>query len=146
MCFELDSLPPIPVIRGAAVSHEDLELRAADGTAFAAFAARPDDPSGVGPGLSVPDWTPARVERGRAPSRRAPPLTLLAPRFLDRQALLHAAGPPARLLLSHDRRSLAHARSGRGRLPRGGELAQQQRRQDHRQREVDPAQHALARA
>ena len=31
MCFELDSLPPIPVIRGAAVSHEDLVLRSADG-------------------------------------------------------------------------------------------------------------------
>ncbi len=26
MCFELDSLPPIPVIRGAAVSHEDVVL------------------------------------------------------------------------------------------------------------------------
>ena len=48
MCFELDSLPPVPVIRGAAVSHEELELRASDGTAFAAFAARPDEPSGVG--------------------------------------------------------------------------------------------------
>jgi carboxymethylenebutenolidase len=48
VCFELDSLPPIPVIRGAAVSHEDLELRAADGTTFAAFAARPDDANGVG--------------------------------------------------------------------------------------------------
>jgi carboxymethylenebutenolidase len=48
VCFELDSLPPVPVIRGAAVSHEDLELRAADGTAFAAFAARPDEPGGVG--------------------------------------------------------------------------------------------------
>jgi carboxymethylenebutenolidase len=48
MCFELDSLPPIPAIRGAAVSHDDLELEAADGTRFAAFAARPDEPSGVG--------------------------------------------------------------------------------------------------
>jgi carboxymethylenebutenolidase len=48
MCFELDSSPPIPVIRGAAVSHEDITLEAADGNTFAAFAARPDEPSGVG--------------------------------------------------------------------------------------------------
>ena len=37
MCFELDSLPPIPVVRGASVSHEDLVLEAADGNRFAAF-------------------------------------------------------------------------------------------------------------
>jgi carboxymethylenebutenolidase len=48
MCFELDSLPPVPAISGAAVSHDDLELTAADGTRFAAFAATPDEPSGVG--------------------------------------------------------------------------------------------------
>ena len=48
MCFELDSLPPIPVIAGAAVSHEHLELEATDGNSFAAFAARPDDPAPVG--------------------------------------------------------------------------------------------------
>jgi len=48
MCFELDSLPPIPVISGAAVEHHDLELRSADGTAFAAFAALPDEPTGAG--------------------------------------------------------------------------------------------------
>jgi carboxymethylenebutenolidase len=48
MCFERDSLPPIPAVRGAAVSHDDLELQAADGTRFAAFAARPDEPGGVG--------------------------------------------------------------------------------------------------
>jgi carboxymethylenebutenolidase len=48
VCFEPDSFPPIPVIRGAAVSHEDLVLEAADGNRFAAFAATPDDPSGVG--------------------------------------------------------------------------------------------------
>ncbi|MDX6628769.1 MAG: carboxymethylenebutenolidase [Gaiellales bacterium] len=48
MCFELDSLPPIPEIAGAAVSHQDLVLRSADGTRFAAFAATPDDPSAVG--------------------------------------------------------------------------------------------------
>src|SRR5437763_16905891 len=48
MCFELDSLPPVPVIAGAAVSHEDLELEAADGTSFAAFHASPEEPADVG--------------------------------------------------------------------------------------------------
>ncbi len=48
MCFDLDSSPPIPRIRGAAVSHDDLTLRAADGNEFAAFAATPDAPSDVG--------------------------------------------------------------------------------------------------
>ena len=48
MCFDHDSLPPIPEIRGAAISHEDLELEAADGTRFAAFVALPDEPSGTG--------------------------------------------------------------------------------------------------
>src|SRR5437762_10768023 len=48
MCFELDSLPPIPVLRGAAVSHEDLVLEAPDGNKLAAFAATPDEPGDVG--------------------------------------------------------------------------------------------------
>jgi carboxymethylenebutenolidase len=48
MCFELDSSPPIPVVRGAAVSHEELVLEAADGNRFAGFAAAPEQPSGVG--------------------------------------------------------------------------------------------------
>ena len=48
MCFEPDSLPPIPVISGAALTHEELVLEAADGNQFAAFAALPDEPSGVG--------------------------------------------------------------------------------------------------
>jgi carboxymethylenebutenolidase len=43
MCFELDSLPPIPVIRGAAVSHEDLVLEANDGNRFAAFYAATEE-------------------------------------------------------------------------------------------------------
>src|SRR5918999_2175582 len=43
VCFEPDSLPPIPVISGAAVSHRDLVLEAADGNRFAAFAAQPDE-------------------------------------------------------------------------------------------------------
>lgn len=48
MCFELDSVPPIPVIRGAAVSHADLVLEAKDGNRLAAFAAMPDEPTEVG--------------------------------------------------------------------------------------------------
>jgi carboxymethylenebutenolidase len=48
MCFELDSLPPVPLIAGAAVSHDDLELEAADGNRFAAFEATPDDSNGIG--------------------------------------------------------------------------------------------------
>src|SRR5438874_10671157 len=45
MCFELDSLPPIPVIAGASVSHEDLVLEASDGNRLSAFAALPEDPA-----------------------------------------------------------------------------------------------------
>jgi carboxymethylenebutenolidase len=48
MCFELDSSPPIPVIRGAAVSHEELTLEAADGNVFAALAATPETPAAAG--------------------------------------------------------------------------------------------------
>jgi carboxymethylenebutenolidase len=48
MCFELDSLPPIPVIRGAAVSHERLELESSDGNRFAAFYAAPDEAADCG--------------------------------------------------------------------------------------------------
>jgi carboxymethylenebutenolidase len=48
MCFELDSLPPVATIAGAAVSHDELELEAADGNSFAAFHATPDEPTGVG--------------------------------------------------------------------------------------------------
>jgi len=48
VCFELDSLPPIPAVSGAAVSHDDLVLEARDGNRFAAFLATPDEPSGIG--------------------------------------------------------------------------------------------------
>src|SRR4051812_27824410 len=48
MCFDHDSRPPVPVISGAAVAHEDLVLDAIDGNSFAAFAATPDEPSSVG--------------------------------------------------------------------------------------------------
>src|SRR5947208_8035231 len=48
MCFELDSLPPVPAIEGGAVGHEDLVLEAADGNRFAAFAASPEEPTETG--------------------------------------------------------------------------------------------------
>jgi len=48
VCFELDSLPPVPPISGAAVSHDDLVLEARDGNRFAAFLATPEEPSGIG--------------------------------------------------------------------------------------------------
>src|SRR5213082_1783506 len=48
MCFELDSAPPIPALSGAAVSHRDLVLEAADGNRFAAFEATPNEPARAG--------------------------------------------------------------------------------------------------
>src|SRR5579862_5847320 len=48
MCFDIDSEPPIPRIAGAAVSHDDLVLTAADGNDFAAFLAAPDEPAATG--------------------------------------------------------------------------------------------------
>jgi carboxymethylenebutenolidase len=48
MCFDLDSSPPIPVIAGAAISHDELVLTAADGNTFAALAAVPDEPAARG--------------------------------------------------------------------------------------------------
>ena len=48
MCFELDSLPPVLAISGAAVSHDDLVLEARDGNRFAAFLATADEPSRIG--------------------------------------------------------------------------------------------------
>ena len=46
MCFEYDSLPPIPAIAGAAVQHEDLTLQTSDGSQCSAFCALSDDPRG----------------------------------------------------------------------------------------------------
>ena len=49
MCFELDSVPPIPPSSGGApVRSEDVVLEAADGTRFAALFAQPDDGARVG--------------------------------------------------------------------------------------------------
>jgi carboxymethylenebutenolidase len=54
VCFTLDSLPPVAVVAGAAVSHDDIELEAADGNRFAAFEATPDEPNGIGVAI-LPD-------------------------------------------------------------------------------------------
>lgn len=51
MCFEADSVPPIPPIEGASVRHHDLVLEAADGNRFAAFEAFADH--GRGPAVVV---------------------------------------------------------------------------------------------
>jgi carboxymethylenebutenolidase len=48
MCFDADSLPPIPALSGAAVSHDDLVLSASDGNQLAAFRALPDEPAAAG--------------------------------------------------------------------------------------------------
>jgi carboxymethylenebutenolidase len=48
MCFDTDSEPPIPRIAGAAVSHESLTLRAADGNELAAFLATPEGDTATG--------------------------------------------------------------------------------------------------
>lgn len=54
MCFGTDSRPPIPPIAGAAVDGRLVELEAADGTRFAAYAADASRPSGAGV-VVVPD-------------------------------------------------------------------------------------------
>ena len=54
MCFDSDSLPPIPALSGAAVSHDDLVLEAADGNRFAAFAAAPEEAASTGV-VIIPD-------------------------------------------------------------------------------------------
>jgi carboxymethylenebutenolidase len=48
MCFDSDSLPPIPALSGAAVSHDDLVLIASDGNQFAAFRAVPEEQAATG--------------------------------------------------------------------------------------------------
>jgi carboxymethylenebutenolidase len=42
ICFDADSTPPVATVSGAAVSHDELTLEAADGNRFAAFRAMPD--------------------------------------------------------------------------------------------------------
>ena len=48
MCFDTDSVPPVPRIAGAAVSHDHLVLHGADGNGFAAFVAGPEAPARAG--------------------------------------------------------------------------------------------------
>jgi carboxymethylenebutenolidase len=54
MCFDHDSRPPIPPIAGGATAARDLLLASADGTRFAAHAARAARPTGAGM-IVVPD-------------------------------------------------------------------------------------------
>ena len=54
MCFDTDSRPPLPPIRGSALDARDLTLTSRDGTRFAAYAATPDAPSGAGV-VIIPD-------------------------------------------------------------------------------------------
>lgn len=90
MCFEPDSQPPIRPLSGAAISHDDLVLEAADGNCFAAFVAVPDEPSDAGV-VVLPDvrglyrfyGRPGRGQDGspgpteRAGELRAPILALM---------------------------------------------------------------------
>jgi carboxymethylenebutenolidase len=48
MCYPYDARPPIAAIAGAAIDSEDLVLTSKDGTKFAAFVARAENPSGAG--------------------------------------------------------------------------------------------------
>ncbi len=48
MCFPTDARPPVPPIQGGAIDARDLTLTSADGTAFAAYAARAEQPTGAG--------------------------------------------------------------------------------------------------
>ena len=75
MCFDLDSLPPVPAIAGAAVSHDDLVLESADGNRFAAFAAAPDQPAAPGSSFSptsAASTASTRSSRCASPSAASP--------------------------------------------------------------------------
>ena len=48
MCFDIDSRPPLPPIRGAALDARSVTLTSRDGTSIPAFAALADTPSGAG--------------------------------------------------------------------------------------------------
>ena len=48
MCYSDSARPPLPPVGGAASDHGDLHLTSADGTRFAAYAARAEKPSGRG--------------------------------------------------------------------------------------------------
>jgi carboxymethylenebutenolidase len=55
MCAPFDSQPPLPPIAGAAVTHGSEVLESADGTRFAAFAARPEAPTAGRGVVILPD-------------------------------------------------------------------------------------------
>lgn len=48
MCFDLDSRPPLPPIRGGALDAGPATLTSRDGTAVSAYTARAEQPSGAG--------------------------------------------------------------------------------------------------
>ena len=48
MCFDTDSRPPLPPIRGGALDARSVTLTSRDGTTVAAYAARAETPSGAG--------------------------------------------------------------------------------------------------
>ena len=48
MCFDADARPPLPPISGAALDAGEIQLTSADGTDFAAYAARAPSPGGPG--------------------------------------------------------------------------------------------------
>jgi carboxymethylenebutenolidase len=54
MCFDTDSGPPLPPIRGGALDARSLTLTSRDGSELAAYAARADAPTGAGI-VVVPD-------------------------------------------------------------------------------------------
>jgi carboxymethylenebutenolidase len=54
MCFDSDARPPLPPIHGSALDARDLTLTSRDGTAFAAYEAVPETPSGAGT-VIIPD-------------------------------------------------------------------------------------------
>jgi carboxymethylenebutenolidase len=54
MCFDTDSRPPLPPIRGGALDAASVTLTSRDGTKVAAYAARAESPSGAGV-VIIPD-------------------------------------------------------------------------------------------
>lgn len=54
MCFDTDSRPPLPPIRGAALDARELTLTSRDGTAVPAYSARAEAPWGAGV-VIIPD-------------------------------------------------------------------------------------------
>jgi len=53
MCFDVDAQPPIQPLLGSDAQGEDITLTAADGTPFAAYAARADSSAASGAGIVI---------------------------------------------------------------------------------------------